>query len=178
MLRKILVHGVIAGLVVGIPLFVLTVGWNGHRQLSGSVVLGYTIMLIALSAVFTGIKNYRDRDLGGVIGFWHAVGLGLGISLVAGIFYVAAWEAALAVTHWDFAGSYADATIAQAKAKGTTGAALAKLVDEMRQFRTEYANPLYRLPMSFTEIFPVGVLVTLVSAGLLCNSRFLPARKR
>lgn len=69
MLRRILAHGVIAGLVVGIPLFVLTVGWNGHRQLPGSVVLGYTIMLIALSAVFTGIKNYRDRDLGGVIGF-------------------------------------------------------------------------------------------------------------
>jgi hypothetical protein len=30
--------------------------------------------------------------------------------------------------------------------------------------------------MIFAEIFPVGVLVSLVSAGLLRNSRFLPAR--
>jgi hypothetical protein len=32
--------------------------------------------------------------------------------------------------------------------------------------------------MTFVEIFPVGVLVSLVSALLLRNSRFLPARPR
>jgi hypothetical protein len=31
--------------------------------------------------------------------------------------------------------------------------------------------------MVFVEIFPVGVLVSLASAGLLRNSRFLPARR-
>jgi hypothetical protein len=41
-----------------------------------------------------------------------------------------------------------------------------------------YDNPLYRLPMTFAEIFPVGLLVTLVSAVLLRNPRFLPARTR
>jgi hypothetical protein len=30
--------------------------------------------------------------------------------------------------------------------------------------------------MTLAEIFPVGVLVSLVSAALLRNSRFLPAR--
>jgi len=48
----------------------------------------------------------------------------------------------------------------------------------MEAFKVQYANPLYRLPMTFTEIFPVGVLVSLVSAALLRNSRFLPARAR
>ena len=64
-------------------------------------------MLIALSAVFAAIKRYRDVDLGGVIGFLPAFGLGLGVSFVASLFYVAAWEAALDVTHMDFAASYA-----------------------------------------------------------------------
>src|SRR3546814_20847233 len=54
-------------------------GWFG-------MALGYLSMLVALSAVFVGIKNHRDVDRGGVIGFWPAFGLGLGISLVAGIF--------------------------------------------------------------------------------------------
>ncbi|MDB5970219.1 MAG: hypothetical protein JWQ90_2669 [Hydrocarboniphaga sp.] len=45
----------------------------------------------------------------------------------------------------------------------------------MEVFKAEYANPLYRLPMTFTEIFPVGV-VSAVSAGLLRNRRFLSAR--
>jgi hypothetical protein len=30
--------------------------------------------------------------------------------------------------------------------------------------------------MTFAEIFPVGVIVSVVSAGLLRNSRFLAAR--
>jgi hypothetical protein len=47
----------------------------------------------------------------------------------------------------------------------------------MADFQAHYAQPLYRYTVTFTEIFPVGVLVSLVSAGLLRNSRFLPARR-
>ena len=38
-------------------------------------------------------------------------------------------------------------------------------------------NPLFRMPMTFTEIFPVGVLVSLITAGLLRKSTFLPAKR-
>ena len=41
--------------------------------------------------------------------------------------------------------------------------------------RANYANPLFRIPMMFIEIFPVGLLVALVSAALLRNPRLLPA---
>jgi hypothetical protein len=47
---------------------------------------------------------------------------------------------------------------------------------EMDAFRVQYANPLFRLPMTFAEIFPVGVLVSLISAAILRNPRVLPAR--
>jgi hypothetical protein len=43
--------------------------------------------------------------------------------------------------------------------------------------RAEYANPLYRLPMTFLEIFPVGFIVALVSAALIRSSKFLPAAR-
>lgn len=177
MLRMILSYGLVAGLIVGVPLSVLTIAMNGHAMTRFGMVIGYTLMLIALSTVFVAIKRRRDVDLGGVIRFWPAFGLGLGISFVAGILYVAAWETAVAVTHSDFAGTYANALIDQEKAKGVTGEALAKFVAGMEQFKVQYRNPLYRLPMTFAEIFPVGVLVSLVSAGLLRNSRFLPARR-
>jgi hypothetical protein len=177
MIRKVLSYGAVAGLIVGVPLFGVTIAMNGHPPTPYGAVLGYLIMLIALSAVFVAIKRYRDADLGGVIRFWPAFGLGLGISVVAGVIYVVAWEAALAVTHMDFAADYAKVLIEQQQAKGVSGEALAKFTAEMEQFKTEYDNPLYRLPMTFAEIFPVGLLVSLVSAGLLRNSRFLPARR-
>lgn len=177
MLRTILKYGVIAGLVVGGFEIATFVGFGGLPPLKYGMVIGYTTMLIALSAVFVGIKRHRDVDRGGVIGFWPAFGVGLGVSFIAGIFYVVAWEAVQAMTHMDFAGSYAQAMLESEKAKGASAEALAKLSAEMATFKLQYADPLFRLPMTFVEIFPVGVLVSLVSAGLLRNSRFLPARR-
>lgn len=147
MMRAVLTYGTAAGAIVGVPLFGLTVAMNGHPPTS----------------------------YGAVITFWPAFGLGLGISFVAGVLYVAAWETALAVTHSDFASLYANGLIEQAKAKGATGEALTKLIASMEQFKDQYRNPLYRVPMTFAEIFPVGVLVSLISAALLRNTRFLPA---
>lgn len=177
MLQKILSFGLIAGLIVGLPLFGLTVALDHHPPAPWGAVLGYLTMLIALSTIFVAIKQHRDAVLGGVIRFWPAFGMGLGISLVAGIFYVAAWEAALAVTHMDFAGDYARELIAGRQAAGLSGEALARMTAEMEQFKRQYANPLYRLPMTFAEIFPVGMLVSLVSAGLLRNPRFLAPKR-
>ena len=173
MMRAVLTYGTAAGAIVGVPLFGLTVAMNGHPPTSYGAVIGYAIMLVALSTVFVAIKRHRDGDLGGVITFWAA--FGLGISFVAGVLYVAARETALAVTHCEFSSLYANGLIQQAKAKGATGEALTKLIASMEQFKDQYRNPLYRVPMTFAEIFPVGVLVSLISAALLRNTRFLPA---
>lgn len=177
MLRTILKYGLIAGLVVGGFELVTFTAFSGMPPLKYGMVIGYTTMLIALSAVFVGIKQHRDVDRGGVIGFWPAFGVGLGVSFIAGIFYVVAWEVVQAMTHMDFASSYAQAMIESEKAKGASAETLAKLSAEMATFKLQYADPLFRLPMTFVEIFPVGVLVSLVSAGLLRNNRFLPARR-
>jgi hypothetical protein len=177
MLRTILKYGVIAGLIVGGFEVATVAAFSGMPPLKYGMVIGYTTMLIALSAVFVGIKQHRDVDKGGVIGFWRAFGVGLGISFIAGIFYVIAWEVVQAMTHMDFASSYAQAIIASEKAKGASAEALAKLTADMETFKVQYADPMFRLPMTFVEIFPVGVLVSLISAGLLRNSRFLPARR-
>ena len=175
MLRKILSYGVVAGLIAGVPQSVMVVAMKDHLP---SVVAGYLIMLVALSTVFVAIKRQRDVEGDGVIRFWPAFGLGLGISAVAGVLYVLVWETAVAVTQMDFAGSYAAMLIDEQKAKGVSAEALAKFTAEMEQFKADYARPLYRLPMVFAEIFPIGVLVSLVSAALLRNPRFLPAKAR
>jgi hypothetical protein len=62
------------------------------------------------------------------------------------------------------------------KAKGTGGAKLDAFVAEMETLKVNYANPLFRLPMTFIEIFPVGLLIAVISAAILHNSKVLPAR--
>lgn len=177
MLRNILVYGVIGGIIVGLCDFTIPLQWAHHLPSSVSMLIGYGGMLIALTSVFLGIKRQRDTVQGGVIRFLPALGMGLAISLIAGIFYVLAWELVQHFTHMDFANDYARMVVAQQKAAGASGAALAKTVAQMEDFKRSYANPFYRLSMTFMEITPVGVLVSLISAGLLRNSRFLPMRR-
>ena len=176
MLRYSLIYGVIAGIVVGVPMSIMTLTMSGRAMMHYGMLIGYLTMLIGLSVVFLAIKRHRDIDLGGVIKFWPALGLGLGVSVVAGVIYVIAWDVSCAIAHADFAGAYARAMIAEQEAKGVSGAALTRFRAGMEQFKVQYANPLYRWPETFAEIFPVGVIVSLISAGLLRNNRFMPAR--
>ena len=176
MLRIVLAYGVAAGLIVAAPMFaMLTLA--PRNDIATSPLTGYLIMMLALSLVFVGVKRYRDRVQGGVIKFMPAFFIGLAISAVAGIIYVIGWEITLAATDFAFIDGYSEAMIAAERAKaGVTPADMARVTAQMAEFRTQYANPLFRLPMTFIEIFPVGLLIALISAALLRNPRFLPAR--
>jgi hypothetical protein len=79
-------YGTLAGLLVGLPTFgsFVILGEN-HPGGTAGMALGYSIMLLGLSMVFLAIKRRRD-ELGGVIRFLPAFGLGLAISLVASAF--------------------------------------------------------------------------------------------
>jgi uncharacterized protein DUF4199 len=174
MSRIILLFGVAAGLLVAVPMCLL-VSNAEHGSAATSYFTGYLIMLLALSLVFFGVKRLRDRELGGAIRFGQALLAGLGISAVASAIYVIGWEITLAVTDFAFIDSYASAAVEAARAKGATAAEIREVVAQMDEFRRQYANPLFRMSITFVEIFPVGILVSLISAGLLRNSRFLPA---
>ena len=111
-----------------------------------------------------------------MIRFVPALLAGLGISAVAGVIYVIGWEITLAVTDFAFIDSYSTAAVEAARAKGASATEIEALMAKMDEFRQQYANPFFRMPITFIEIFPVGLLVSLISAALLRNSRFLPAR--
>jgi hypothetical protein len=175
MIRTSLVFGGLAGaIVIGITLaIILLLDTHGH---TGSLFLGYLVMILGLSLIFFGVKRYRDSELGGVIKFLPALGLGLGIAVVAGVIYVAVWEIYLAATHYSFMDTYTAAILAADKAKGVSGAALQNEIAQMNAMKASYANPLYRLPETFMEIFPVGFIIALISAAVLRNAKVLPAR--
>lgn len=175
MIRTMLVYGAIVGAIV-IATIVIGYAVSSGEGFGASQLMGYLIMLLAVSLIFIAIKQYRDKTLGGVISFWTAAKLGVGISVVAGLVYVAGWEAHLAATDYAFIDQYTETVLEQQKAKGATPEALAAQRVKMEAMKENYAKPLYRMPITFLEIFPVGFLVALVSAALLRNEKFLPMR--
>lgn len=178
MIGIILVYGAIGAVIVGGPMLwgMLTADTMSPMG-EGGALIGYASMLVALTAVFLGVKHYRDKVLGGVVKFLPALGVGLGISAVASMGWVIAWELSLAITKFDFVSAYYGAIIAKAEADGATAERIAQIQKEGADFGAMYANPLIRMAITFVEMFPIGVVISLISAGLLRNSRFLPARQ-
>jgi len=94
--------------------------------------------------------------------------VGLLITLISCVFYVASWEiiyfAGDGRVHID---KYATHAVSAMREKGATEAAIAAKKKEMDQMKVMLDNPLINVAFTFIEPFPVGLIVTLVSAGIL-----------
>ena len=168
-----LVYGGLAGaFIIAVALMVVALDLPGHFE---TPWFGYLVQLVALSLIFVGVKRYRDVEAGGVVKFGRAFALGLGMALVAALIYILGWELYLATTDTDFIAEYSASTAARMRADGASPAQIEATLREMREFGEMYENPLVRIPITFVEIFPVGLIVSLVSAALLRNPRLLPA---
>lgn len=174
MQRIILTYGVIAG-TIELALLALSMGLIGEHGSMG-MVLGYLSMLIAMSLVFVGVKKYRDEHLGGVIRFWKALGVGLGIAGMACLFYVIGWEAYMWSTDYTFMEKFTASELAKLQAAKASAAEIARFKADMQGFAELYANPLSRMLVTLSEISPVAVLVPLISASLLRKPGFMPAK--
>ncbi len=176
-MRYALTYGGIAGLIV-IVTIMAGLTFAERDGFFTSEYLGYLVMLVALSLIFVGVKRYRDVEAGGVIRFLPALKLGLGIAAVAALVYVLVWELHEALTGYRFMDQYLAGIARRLAAEGRSAAEIAREMAGYEWMRANYPNPLVRIPMVFLEIFPVGLVVALISAGLLRNPRLLPARTR
>jgi hypothetical protein len=167
-------YGTIAGTILIAAMLLGIVVMPEHG--GASLWFGYLSMLLALSLIFFGIKRYRDTQGGGIIKFVPALMLGIGIAAVAGVIYVMVWEVYLAATNYTFIDVYANKMIAATKAAGAPAAEVDKLIVDMNWAKEIYANPLSRMATTFVEVFPVGLIIALISAALLRNPKVLPAR--
>lgn len=173
--RYIALYGALSGAVI-IATLIVGLGF-GTDSIFATATFGYLVMLVAMSFIFVGVKRYRDVELGGVIRFGRAFALGLGIAAMAGVIYVVVWEIYLASTGYAFIDEYIASVLSSHEAAGLSGAALEAKRAELDALRGQYGQPWFRVPITFLEIFPVGLLVALVSAALLRNPRLLPARQ-
>jgi hypothetical protein len=172
-MRYVLIYGALAGAIT-IAVIAASFVFDGLNHLQ-SEWFGYLVMLVALSLIFVGVKRYRDVERGGVVGFGRALGVGLGIAAVAGAVYVAGWEVYLATTDGRFMETYAATALADLRAAGASAAEIDAAEREMAWAVEIYRQPLARMAITFLEIFPVGLLVALISAAVLRNPRMMPA---
>jgi hypothetical protein len=167
MKKVVIVFGVISGVISSALMFLTLLLVNsGAVNFDNGEIVGYTAIFLSFLLVFFGIRSYRE-NAGGAITFGRAFSVGILITLISCVFYVASWEIIYFKMMPDFGDKYAAHAIDKLREKGASDAAIAAKQQEMEKMKAMLNNPLMNAAASFIEPLPVGLLVTLVSAAIL-----------
>jgi hypothetical protein len=164
--KTVLTFGLIAGVIVSVLM-------DGSLLLadkigsSHSMALGYTIMVASFLLIYFGIRSYRDNELAGQISFGRAFACGILITLVTTVCYVATWEVLYFNFMPHFMDGYFAAQIHKVQSSGLDPATIAARVAAIQRSAQLYQNPFVNMAYTFIEPFPVGLIITLVSAAVL-----------
>jgi hypothetical protein len=167
MKKIVLTFGLIAGVIISVlmdgSLLLANKIGTGHN----SMLLGYTMMVASFMLVYFGIRSYRDNNLAGQISFGRAFTCGILITLITTVFYVVSWEIIYFNFVPHFMDSYWAAQIHKVQARGFDPATTAAKIAEIQHSQQLYQNPFVNMAYTFIEPLPVGLIITLVSAGIL-----------
>lgn len=173
MKRIVLTFGLIAGAIVsGFMATSMIIMHNNPEWKAGnlSMIIGYLTMIMSFALIYVAVKTYRDKHLGGSISFGKAFKLGLGVALIASTMYVIMWALLYNFVMPDFMERYTQQMLESAKADSTPAQLQAKAA-EMEQYKAWYKNPVFFVLLTYMEILPVGLVVSLITALILKRKR-------
>ena len=166
MKKIVLTFGLLSGVLSAIlmtanMLFIDSIGFDR------GLVVGYTVIVISFLFVYFGIRSYRDNVLGGRISFAKGFQAGILITLISCLIYVGAWLITYPQLFPDFVDKYAAHAVADKRASGASQAEIESAIKEGEDMKKMLANPFINAAVTFTEPFPVGLVITLISAAVL-----------
>jgi len=175
MKKTILVFGLIAGVLSSVMMCATLPFLSDLEHGEKGLVVGYTAIVLSFLLVYFGIRSYRDNLAGGAISFGRGFGIGICITLISCAFYVVTWE----ILYFNFLHGFMDGYFAkqiqQVQAAGGTPEAIQTKIAAIRRSQVLYENPFVNALYTFIEPFPVGLLMTLISAAVLRRKRAVGA---
>jgi hypothetical protein len=167
MKKTILRFGLISGLLSSL-MMLATVPFEDQIGFTNKgYIVGYTTIVLSFLLVFFGIRSYRENAGGGQITFGKAFAVGISIALITCVCYVITWEVLYFTVMHDFMDKYSAYVLAKAQASGASPAVLQAQTQQLKKTKEMYENPLFNAAMTFLEPFPVGLVITLISAAAL-----------
>jgi cation transport ATPase len=171
MQKTILTFGLIAGTLVSLW---IVIGMTFHDAIGwdNAEVLGYTAIVLSFLLIYFGVRSYRDNVAGGTLSFGRAFAVGALIALVASTMYVGTWQVMYYTTDANmYLEKYQVHVVEEARADGESQAAIDKRVADMQKFAEMYKNPAINVAVTFLEPLPIGLIIALISAGILRRKR-------
>ena|SRR5437899_2873391 len=166
MKKTVLTFGLISGAISAV-MMLATVPFADKIGFDKGEIIGYTTIVLTGLLIFFGIRSYRENVSGGRLTFWRGVAVGILITLISNLCYVATWEIAYFKFMPDFMDKYTAHMIEKAKTSGASQETIDKKTREAQRFKEMFKNPAINVALTFAEVFPIGLGITLLSAAVL-----------
>lgn len=162
MIRFGLLYGL--ALVVSFFLSHLVLGTSPDNFTKGEIV-GYSIMIISSLMVVLGIREYKQkRRHDAPLSFTTALGVGLGISVIASsIFALYNWLY-LEFINPTFTATYMQYSEQQIRTSGLEPSVIEQQLEELAYYGELMSNNFTQSAVMFATVFIIGILFSLVSA--------------
>lgn len=166
MKKTVLTYGLISGgMAAALMLGTLPLVDSLHGR-KGEIV-GYTGIVLSTLLVFFGVRSYRENAGGGRMSFGRGLAVGILISLISSLCYVATWE----LVYFKLAPGMGDKIfsnqVERLKAAGAEQDKIDAAARQAESFKKMYDNPLLNAAITFIEPFPIGLAITAISAAVL-----------
>ncbi|MGK4567718.1 DUF4199 domain-containing protein [Flavobacterium sp. 3HN19-14] len=167
-MKKIIIkYGFISGAIATIFMVIASVMMHNDPNFHGSMIMGFGGMLIAFSFIFLGIKNFRDKQNGGTVSFGKALQIGILIALISATCYTGVWMLEHHFLYPDFMEKYSALQLKHLSESGLSAGEVQTKTAEIMKMKEDYKNPFMRIMYTYMEIFPLGIIVALISALIL-----------
>ena len=178
MKKTIVTFGLISGAIMSL-MMVVSLPFIDRVGFDRAEILGYTTIVLSFLLVYFGIRSYRDNAAGGTISFGRAFQVGILITLTSCVCYVVTWEILYFTVLHGFMERYAAYAMEQANASGASPESIQAQLGQINRMKELYRNPFFNVAITFIEPFPIGLIMTLISAAILRKkppSLLAPAR--
>ena len=170
MKKLILTYGIIGGLIPAVWFLISEGMLPDSVSLDTRLWLGYASMIVAFATIFVAVKKYRDNFGGGLITFGKALRIGLLVTLVASTLYVIVWLISYPLFFPNYFERYMAMLKLQMQAEGKSAAAISQEMATTVKYREMYKNPVFNILLTYSEIVPVGIVISLIAALILKNN--------
>lgn len=161
MIDNIIKKGILGGIISATVMTSMVFYMKANPGQAPNAIIGFIGMLLAFIFVVLGIIQEREIN-NGAITFGRAFLTGLGISFIISTMYVLVWLVIYYNFFPDFMDKYSEMVLKNAKPDE-----LSAKITEMNQMKEWYKNPLLIILLTFMEILPIGIVVSLIASLIL-----------
>ncbi|MBT8246082.1 MAG: DUF4199 domain-containing protein [Winogradskyella sp.] len=149
-----------------IAVFGISFLFEDQMDFSTSEIFGYATIVLSLSFVFFGIKNYRDKENNGIISFGKVLKIGLLITLLASLTFGLINVIYTEVINPEFSTEYYNYSVEKIKKELPTEEYKAK-IEELESQQDLFRNPLFNFVVMSLTVFIIGFIISLISGLIL-----------